>query len=315
MTLGEPVDGGNLGLLTALRHDDPGLTVLISVGGWLWSSGFSDAARTEQSRKVFVDSAMEFVTKYGLDGLDVDWEYPAMAGASTAYRLEDTQNFTLLMKELRERLDAEGKKANRRMYLTMAAGAFDEFLLRTEMGKVQEYVDTVNLMSYDYYEAGTDLITGNHAPLFADPADPKKASADSAVRSFEKAGVPAEKILLGVPFYGREWGNVQGQNHGLFQPGKTIVGAYAPYNLIASTMLNKGFTRYWDKEAAAPSLYNANTHIFVSYEDPESLTIKGEYVLKNKLGGMMFWEYFGDSSGALLGAIDAALKKEPGTRE
>jgi chitinase len=186
-------------------------------------------------------------------------------------------------------------------------GAGDDVLAHSEMRKVQRYVDNVNLMTYDYYEAGSDPTTGHHAPLFADPADPKKASSDETVRDYEKAGVPSEKILLGVPFYGRAWGGVPDKNHGLFQPGKTVAGVNAQYSKIVSEMLGQGFTRYWDDSAKAPYLYNAEKHIFVSYEDPESLAAKCAYVRGHKLGGVMFWEYFGDPDGKLLQAIDAGL--------
>jgi chitinase len=307
VVLGEPVDAQNLTALVKLRHDNPSLTVLVSVGGWLGSAQFSDISLTKGSRQLFIESAVELVDGYDLDGLDVDWEYPGMEGAGHPFRAADKRNFTLLVKELRERLDRESKKTGKRLYLTIAAGAFDEFLAHTEMNEVARYVDTVNLMTYDSYEAGSDAITGNHAPLFADPADPKRSSADSVVQSFEKAGVPSAKILLGVPFYGRMWGSVPDQSHGLFQPGKPIPNAEAPYRLIAATMLNQGFTRYWDSAASVPYLYNAEKRIFVSYEDPESLATKCSYVLSRKLGGIMFWEYFGDDSGKLLDTINRTL--------
>jgi chitinase len=306
IVLGAPVDAQNFATLTALRREYPSLTVLVSVGGWLWSTHFSDVALTAESRRVFIESAMDFLKLYDLDGLDVDWEYPGMVGAGNPFRGDDKQNFTLLMNELRSRFDQETEKSHRRLYLTIAAGAFDDFLAHTEMDKVQGYVDTVNLMTYDSYESG-DAIAGNHSPLFEDPADPKKASADGAVRAFEKAGVPAAKILLGVPFYGRMWGEVAKQNNGLFQPGKPIPNAYAPYSLIDETMLGNGYTRYWDSASAVPYLYNEEKHIFVSYEDTESLAGKCRYVISHKLGGVMFWEYFGDSSGKLLKTIDDSL--------
>ena len=308
MVLGAVVDAQNLAVLTSLKRENPSLTVLVSVGGWLGSGRFSDMSLTAESRRIFVESAAEFVKRYDLDGLDVDWEYPGMPGAGNPHRAEDKQNFTVLMKELRERLDQETKATGRRLYLTFAAGAFDEYIDHTEMDKVQRYVDTVNLMTYDSYEAGSDAITGNHAPLFADPADPKKASADFVVQSFEKAGVPSEKILLGVPFYGRMWGEVPDQNHGLFQKGRKVPDADAPYKLIATTMLNQGFARYWDPAASVPYLYNSQTHVFVSYEDSESLAAKCSYVLNRKLGGVMFWEYFGDDSGKLLDTINRSLR-------
>ncbi len=307
MVLGAPADAQNFAQLTALRNSNPRLTVLVSVGGWLWSTNFSDMALTAESRRVFEESVMEFLAQYDLDGLDIDWEYPGLPGAGHPFRAEDKQNFTALVKELRERFDAETRKTGRRLYLTIAMGAGDDVIAQTEMRKVQKYVDTVNLMTYDYYEAGSDATTGHHAPLFADPADPKKASSDETVRDYEKAGVPAEKILLGVPFYGREWGEVAEQNNGLFQPGKVIPGAYAPYSAITMNMLGQGFTRYWDDAAKVPYLYNAEKHIFVSYEDPESLSLKCKYVREHKLGGVMFWEYFGDHDGKLLETLGGEL--------
>jgi chitinase len=128
---------------------------------------------------------------------------------------------------------------------------------------------------------------------------------------FEKAGVPAEKILLGLPFYGHVWGQVADLNHGLFQPGKPIPHAYSPYSAIVESMLGHGFVRYWDAQASVPYLYNAEQQIFVSYEDPESIAAKGSYVLAHHLGGVMFWDYAGDPSGALLHAIRASFAVKP----
>jgi chitinase len=300
-------DRENYAFLTALKQQNPSLTVLVSVGGWLWSTNFSDVSLTRRSRAVFIQSVMEFLDEYQLDGLDIDWEYPGLPGAGHPFRSEDKRNFTLLLKELRARFKRETARTHRKLYLTFAAGASDEFLQNTEMAKAQRYVDTVNLMAYDYYEAGSDAITGNHAPLFTDPADPKKASADASVIAFEKAGVPARKILLGMPFYGRTWGEVADTNHGLFQPGKPVPHAYGGYSAIAQTMLNQGFVRYWDSSASVPYLYNAQKQIFVSYEDPQSIAAKCGYVSSHKLGGVMFWEYSGDPSGTLLRSINESF--------
>ncbi|MGA2249582.1 glycoside hydrolase family 18 protein [Terracidiphilus sp.] len=307
MVTGFKHDAENFATLNALKKGNPRLTVLISVGGWLWSGGFSDVALTTESRAVFIDSVMDFLGRYHLDGLDIDWEYPGSAGAGHKFRAEDKQNFTLLLAELRKRFDADTKRTGRRLYLSIAAGASNEFLANTEMAKVARIVDTVNLMCYDYYEPDSGPITGHHAPLYTNPADPQKVSADTSVQAFEEAGVPAEKILLGLPFYGHVWGQVEATANGLYQPGKPIPHAFAPYSAIAATMLDHGFTRYWDATSDAPYLYNADKKIFVSYEDPESIAAKGSYVLKRKLGGVMFWSYESDANGTLLGAVDAAL--------
>ncbi|QNI34960.1 glycoside hydrolase family 18 protein [Alloacidobacterium dinghuense] len=306
----DPQDAANLATLVSLKKENPGLTVLISVGGWLGSGKFSDMALTRESRGIFTQSVLAFIEQYQFDGLDVDWEYPGSVGAGNKFRPEDKQNYTLILAELRQQFDREEKKLHRRLFLTIAAGASSEFLEHTEMGKVQKYVDTVNLMAYDYYEPGSDTTTGNHAPLFADPLDPKKISADRSVEEYEQAGVPAAKIVLGVPFYGHVWGQVPDRNHGLFQQGKPVPNAFADYKNISTNMLSNGFSRYWDAAASVPYLYNAAQQIFVSYEDPESLALKCKYVNDHQLGGIMFWEYESDPSGKLLDAIDISLHHE-----
>jgi chitinase len=250
-----------------------------------------------------------FIEKYNLDGLDIDWEYPGQVGAGNRFRPEDKQNYTAVLKELRQRFDREEKTLHRPLYLSIATGSDMDFLEHTEMREVQKYVDTVNLMAYDYYEPGSELTTGLNAPLFTDPSDPKHVSADASIRAYEQAGVPAEKIVLGVPFYGHEWGQVPGDNHGLFQPGKPVPNAYTNYANISTNMLkaNSGFVRYWDSDSGVPYLYNASTQVFVSYDDPQSMALKSKYALDHKLGGIMFWDYESDPSGALLDAVDRTL--------
>jgi chitinase len=309
---GSSADTANFAVLNALKKQNPNLTVLVSVGGWLGSGGFSDAALTAQSRKIFVDSVVAFIQRYHLDGLDIDWEYPGMEGAGNRFRPEDKQNYTALLRDLRVRFNQEEKKLHRRLYLSVAAGSQTSFLDHTDMRAAARYVDTVNLMCYDYYEPDASAITGINAPLFTDPADPKQVSADRSVREFEQAGVPASKLVLGVPFYGHERGQVFAKNHGLYQPGKQVPGAFADYATITGAMLNTagrqaGFVRYWNDAAKVPFLYNARTQVFVSYDDPESMRLKAEYARSHHLAGVMFWEYFADPSGALLDAIDATL--------
>jgi chitinase len=308
MVTGFAHDAGNYAFLAGLRKQNPSLTVLVSVGGWLWSTNFSDVSLTPASRRLFIESALEFLGRYQLDGLDIDWEYPGLIGSGHRFRAEDGHNFTLLLAELRQRFNEQTARTHKRLYLTIAAGASPDYLEHTEMNKAQKYVDTVNLMAYDYVEPGSDPLTGNHAPLFNDPLDVRNYSADASVRAFEKAGVPAEKIVLGLPFYGHVWGQVADVNHGMLQAGQPVPNAYAPYSVITATMLNQGYVRYWDQAASAPYLYNAEKHIFVSYEDTESISAKCRYVLEQKLGGVMFWDYSGDPGGELLGAINRSLR-------
>jgi chitinase len=253
---------------------------------------------------------VDFVDHHQLDGLDIDWEYPGLPGSTQHFRPEDKQNYTLLLKELRARFDELEKQLHRPLFLTIATGASPEFLAHTEMDKVQQYVDTINLMTYDYYEPDSDPTTGHHAPLFTNPADPKKVSADASVKQYEQAGVSPGKIVLGVPFYGHVWGQVPSANHGLFQPGKNVKQAWMQYGGL-DAMFKNGFVRYWDPVAKAPYLYNAEKQTFVSYDDPESVILKCNYVLENKLRGVMFWDYESDTTGTLLDAVNAGLRRTP----
>jgi chitinase len=298
-------DAGNFAVLNSLKRSNPRLRVLVSVGGWTWSGGFSDMALTEASRRKFIDSAAAFVEKYALDGVDIDWEYPGLPGMGNRFRPEDGENYTALLRELRRRFDGEEKRLGRRLFTSVATGASTSFLEHTAMSNVARYVDTVNLMSYDYYEPTDDRVTGHHAPLHTNPADPKAISAEASVKAYLAAGVPKNKLVLGVPFYGHAWSDVGGAANGLYQPGKAA-HVDANYRSIPA-LLAAGYVRYWDPVSSAPFLYNSATRTFVSYEDTESVKLKAEYVVREKLRGVMFWEYHGDDRGALLGAIWTGL--------
>jgi chitinase len=302
-------DTENFRRLAGLRRDHPHLKVLVSVGGWTWSGGFSDAALTRESRHRFVQSAVDFVQRHDLDGFDVDWEYPGLPGDGNTHRPVDTQNFTSMMSELRAALDKEGRARGRQYLLTFAAGAFPAFIEHTELDEVQASVDFVNLMTYDFRVAEVDPVTGHHANLFDNPADEKKRSADRAVREFLAAGVPASKLVLGVPFYGRGWGNVAPISNGLYQPGKALgKGIGLAYGQLAKNMIGRdGFVRFWDSQAQAPYLWNADRRVFITYDDTESMRLKSRYVRERGLAGAMFWQNGEDPTGALLEALDTEL--------
>lgn len=301
-------DRENFQVLNNLKKKNPTLQVVISVGGWTWSSPFSDVALTPASRKVFIDSAVQFIRDNDLDGLDIDWEYPSLVGNGNVHRPVDKHNYTLLLKELRTRFDKEEKSLHKHLITSVAVAGSEEFLDNTEMGKVQLYVDSVNLMAYDYYEPDSDTTTGHHAPLFTNPADPKHISVDASIKLYEQAGIPASKIVLGVPFYGHTWADVGDVNHGLYQSGKKTE-IWSSYHDVGD-LLSKGYVRYWDSTSSAPYLYDASTRTFVSYEDPESLALKCKYVLNHNLAGIMFWDYSGDSADhALLNTINTGLKE------
>ncbi len=306
-------DATNFQVLTGLKARNPNLKLLVSVGGWTWSGNFSDMALTPQSRKRFIDSAVAFLRRYHLDGLDIDWEYPGQKGLNNTFRPEDRENSTALLAEMRAALDQAGKADGKRYLLTMATQAADEWLVHTEMGKAQAYLDFINLMAYDQFGADSDSTTGHHAPLFTSPANPKHDSAANSISHYIAAGVPARKLVLGVPFYGKAWGDVSAAGHGLYQPGgpaKTRLDT--SFAAIHQNLENKnGFVREWDDTSKAAYLYNADRRIFITYEDEESIRAKARFVNDRGLAGIMFWEYSEDPQNQLLDAINAELRPKP----
>ena len=196
-----------------------------------------------------------------------------------------------------------GARQKKTYLLTFAAGAFGDFITHTELDKVQGSVDFVNLMTYDFRVAEADPISGHHANLFPHPADVEQRSVDRAVKAFLAAGVPPSKLVVGVPFYGRGWAEVAPDRNGRYQPGKPIQPRmdlnYS--NLAAQIVGRDGFERFWDADAQAPYLWNAGRHIFITYEDPESLGRKGRYIQEHGLAGAMF-------CGVLLGHVGRAAR-------
>jgi chitinase len=298
-----------LARLRALKARNPALKILVSVGGW-GADGFSDAALSEASRARFAQSAAELIAQQHLDGIDLDWEYPGLAGPGIRHRDEDRRNFTLLLEALRLRLDALGQQRGRGAdrYLITAALADSEFVAHIELERIHEYLDWIDLMTYDFHNSLTKT-TGHHAGLSVSAtAAASERSVERAVGQFLSAGVPAKKLIVGVPFYGRAFADVQPENHGLDQPYGHYDKDYPWPKLVADFIGRNGYVRYWDDKAKVPYLWNAQTRTFVSYDDPQSLALKAAYVKSHQLGGMMYWEQSQDPDGQLLGALANALK-------
>ena len=301
-------DSLNLVQLVGKKAQNPDLKVIISIGGWAWSNWFSDAALTPESRALFAGSAIELMQKYKLDGIDLDWEYPGQIGEDNGFRPEDKQNFTLLLQEIRRELDELGTKSDQHYFLTIATGGDQQYIDHTELGEAQKYLDFINIMTYDFY-SGLDSITGHHANLNdSEKAPAISKSVQASVERHLKAGVPANKIVLGIPFYGRMWTGVTAQNNGLYQKAKSV-GSIVDYNIVADKYLNKGFERFWDESAKAPYLWDRDSCRFISYEDTTSLALKLHFVEDKGLGGAMFWEYSLDKNSELLNTINKYLKR------
>ena len=291
--------------LLALKRQNSRLRVLVSVGGWE-ADGFSDAALTEESRNTFAESAVAFLRQHRADGIDLDWEYPGQGVAGIKFRAEDKQNFTRLLQTMRARLDAASDadgRGGRDRYLLTIASADREYFEYTEMEKLHVFLDWLNIMSYDFFNSLTRT-TGHHAGLYASAlAAPGDRNADASVRQHLAAGIPPDKLVLGVAFYGRGFAGVQPANNGLHQPYERYEGDH-PYSQLAEKLIgSQGFVRYWDERAQAPFLWNAESELFITYDDPQSIRAKAAYARQHRLGGMMFWELSQDRNDELLDAL------------
>ena len=299
------------------REVNPNIKFLFMLGG---CEHCSDAFVRKSGRERFAETLMELILKFDLDGLDNDWEVPTLTIGKVKGRPEDKLNYTMLMKTIRKRMDEEEARTGRHYLLTCAQSA-NRFVEDTiEVQKVTEIVDYINVMTYDlrfvhaHFEMHDDLCVtaGHHTNTYASAADVDGLCAERAVEIFRAWGVPDDKIVIGSGLYAKHFSNAPSENFGLntwthgaedyFREGMERSG------LIKA--MSNGYVRHWDDDAKACWLYNEEKRDFVSYEDEESLHYKVEYVKKEGLRGLMFWNYGYDDLHTLIPAAWEAANRE-----
>ena len=284
--------------LVGLKKDNPQLKILISLGGWGGCETCSEVFSTERNCKAFSKSVLKMLKIYRADGIDLDWEYPAIEGfPNHAFKPEDKQNFTTLVKTLRSTLGEE-------YTISFAAGAHRDFLSKSiEWKKVMPLVDNVNLMTYDLVN-GYSKITGHHTSL--NKTNEQPLSTEYAVDYLDSLGIPMNKIVIGAAFYGRIWSGVDTTNNGLYQKGTYKTSAN--YKEFAG-LFHNGFKQHWDSIAEAPYAYNIKKREFMTYDNKRSVQLKTKYVKSKGLKGIMFWELMHDTKNGLLQTIHEGQKK------
>ena len=278
----------NLAGLRRLRQEKPELKIVLSVGGWSASNCFSDMAATAENREIFAKSCMELLLKEDLDGIDIDWEFPVSGGpAGMVHRPEDKQNYTLLLRALRDQMDRQTALTGRTYELSIAAGDSASFLEKIEPKALSEVTDYIFLMGYDYCGSWSTR-TGFNAPL-----NRLRAS----VGDYIAAGVPADKLVLGMPLYGRRFEGTDAASGGLNSAfGKT---SSITYDALVEEYLSSPVCRlYRDAAAAVPYLFDSGT--FISYDDPASAAAKAGMAREMGLGGIGFWELSQNRTGTVV---------------
>jgi chitinase len=285
---------GNFKALADLKQKYPHLKTLISVGGWTLSDTFSAVAADPKTRTHFAQSAVAFCKKYGFDGVDIDWEYPGFA--EHGGRPQDKQNFTRLLAELH----TAAKAQNPPLLVTIAAPAGPDHCRNMEVDRIHPYLDWINLMTYDMHGpwgSDQDTVTNHQAALYPPAVGSPDLSVNNAVRYYLSQAVPAHKLVIGMPLYGRVFANASGlyTSYNGAGPGTTAEMGIRFFNDIKHNLLGKDYKPYWDNKAQASYLYSQSQKEFITYDDEATLRLKSQFIKQLNLGGAMVWELGLDS--------------------
>jgi chitinase len=286
--------------MVGFKRQNPSLKVLLSLGGWGGCPTCSEVFSRAEGRTKFAESVRQLLKRTWSDGIDLDWEYPAVQGPpGHRFTPEDRHNFTLLVQELRRVL---GPKYE----ISFAVGGTDACIVKGfEWDSVMVQVDRVHIMSYDLVH-GYSTRTGHHTALYSTKGQAE--SADRAVHLLDSLGVPRRQVVIGSAFYARIWKDVPSKDNGLYQAGifsHTVSGSALDTTITAA----KGWTLLRDDKARAPYAYRPATKEFITYDDALSVADKAKYVRDQGLGGIMFWQLVNDRpKEGLLDALYRALR-------
>lgn len=258
-----------LRMIVGLREKKPSLKVLLSVGGW-GSSLFSEMAHTDSTRLAFATDCKRTIDRFGLDGIDIDWEYPGVNAAGISFSPDDRENFTLLMKDIR---DAIGKDK----LLTIATQAGAKYY---NLKDIEPYLDFINIMAYDMEES-----PNHHSALHCSDMV-EEWSCEKALAAHVATGFPVGRLVLGIPFYG----------HGTHEAPELL-----DYRHI---IVLDSLQSCWDSVAQVPYMINSQGNVVINYENAQSIAFKCQFLHQKRMLGAMYWDYDSDDEkGSLRKAV------------
>lgn len=318
---------GQYNLMHTMQKMYPDVTTLISTGGWAASQSLWLVMDSESNMNKFADSAVDFIRKYGFDGIDIDFEYPSetsQSGNPADFDISESRRkgigdrYTTFIKILREKLTAAANNDGRYYWLTSAVTASSWVLGGQNNSTFLDYLDFVSIMSYDYH-GGWNQYVENQANIYADPNDTETKSLALPTLGFDwsmryyRGEVQSEKILMGIPYYTRGWANVQGGNNGLHGTSKTpatgaeniwhdddgngqemAAGANPLWHVMNLMQEDSNYKRYWDPVGCVPYVWNDVKKTFLTFEDKQSIQERINVVKNNNLGGVLVWVMHGD---------------------
>lgn len=280
--------------VTQLKKKFPELKIMLSVGGGGDDRGFHQICANQTNIDKFVFSVMQMMINYELDGLDIDWEFPAW---NTQYP-EDKENFNNLLKELSTHFSRqENRVENRRkLLLSVAVSAIVNIVDQSyDVPEMAKYVDFVNIMTYDFHMFSKYWpFTGYNAPLYGRKVEKSYftyLNTNRSVNYWNVLGMSKEKILVGIPTYGHTYQLASTQHTG---PDSAAIAQKSDvsFSQVCQLMTNSSTHISFDSESMVPYLYNGD--LWVSYDDIQSVKLKAEWIRDNQYAGSMTFDLNAD---------------------
>jgi len=308
----QDIEKGGYGRFAALKTYNKDLKTMLAIGGWNeGSTRFSPLVADPDRRQVFIKSALRFLRQYNFDGLDLDWEYPTQRKGG---RPQDKENYAILIAEMRAAFESEAKKTGKeRLLISMAVPASLEYAGKGyAIDKLDKSLDFFNLLTYDYHSAQEPAVN-HHSPLYR-PEDwsefdfRKDLNIDATIKFYLQHGASRDKLVLGIPTYGRSYTLANPDAHGISSPATgpgdqgsgTKEDGYLAYYEICEKILEEG----WDLVTPYPGIMGPYAHKdnqWVGFDDVDSAVEKAFYVAEEELGGIMFWTIDNDDFRGLCG--------------
>ncbi|KAJ6264654.1 Chitotriosidase-1 [Drechslerella dactyloides] len=282
-----------------MKHQYRNLKTMLSIGGWTYSSEgkYNKYLKTPESRAGFAKTAAKFVNDFGMDGIDVDWEYPDTP--------EDGLNLADLLRRCREELN----KLDPKFELSIAAPCGPKNIVNLPIMEIDKHLDFWNLMAYDFAGSGFSEFAGHMSNFYPSTDDPKSTpfSYVAALDTYLAAGVNPRKINTGMPIYGRSFGGTDGLGKS-FSVDQTPKGWEPGAHDYKSLPLHAGDVVFEDEKLLASGSYNPETRVLVSYDTPKMARLKAQFIMDRGLGGAFWWETSADRDTAESNLVQNVIK-------
>lgn len=280
---------------STVRQKNPSVKTLLSIGGGGLNEtalrAYATMASQASSRKSFIDSSNNLARSNNFDGLDLDWEYPSTNAQMT--------NLGLLLVEWRAAVANESRTTGKTPLLLSAAvfRSSDYYTINYPFRAISNSLDWINVMTYDFYGPGWSNVTGPPAAL-SNPGT--TLSGDYGISTWIQAGVPANKTVIGLPFYGWAWKLANANNNGFFAP--TVGPAISNdgdigYAQINNFIAQNGARALYNSTYVSNYCYSGTT--WIGYDDKQSISTKVTYAKNRGLLGHFAWHVGADDNWAL----------------